>query len=204
MRLLVLGATGGIGQHLLDLTLARGHEVTAFVRAPHKIALKHERLKVVPGDLLHADQLAEVLPGHDAVLSAFGPTTLRRVTTRREFGKALSAAMQRSGVRRALVVSSALLFRDIDFLGKLLRRTIFPNLIPDMTGMEAAIRSETLDWTIVRPPRLTNGALTENYRIVDGHPPKGGLTISRASVADFMVKETERPQHVRQIVGMCQ
>ena len=103
MRLIVLGATGGIGKYLLEYATARGHEVTAFVRSPQKIALKSEKLRVVPGDLLNADQLAQVLAGHDAVLSAFGPSTLRRVTTRGAFGKALATAMQRSGARRGLV-----------------------------------------------------------------------------------------------------
>jgi putative NADH-flavin reductase len=201
MRVLVLGATGGIGKFVLEFATARGHEVTAFVRSPQKIALKSERLRVVPGDLLHADQLAQVLPGHDVVLSAFGPATLRRVTTRGEFGVALAAAMEGSGVRRALVVSSGLLFEEQNAIGKLLRGTIFRNLIPDMTALETAMEKDALEWTIVRPPRLTNGPLTKSYSVADGRLPKG-MTVSRACVADFMIKEAERPAHVRQIVGL--
>ncbi len=201
MRLLVLGATGGIGKYLLEYATARGHEVTAFARSPQKIALKSGRLRAVSGDLLNADQLAQLLPGHDAVLSAFGPSTLRRVSTRGQFGEALSEALERSGVRRALVVSSALLFREQNALGNLLRATLFRNLIPDMTAMEAALERNGFEWTIVRPPRLTNGPLTQNYSLADGRLPKG-MIISRACVADFMVKEAERPAHVRQIVGL--
>jgi putative NADH-flavin reductase len=201
MRVLVLGATGGIGKFVLEFATARGHEVTAFVRSPQKIALKSERLRVVPGDLLHADQLAQVLPGHDVVLSAFGPATLRRVTTRGEFGVALAAAMEGSGVRRALVVSSGLLFEEQNAIGKLLRGTLFRNLIPDMTALETAMEQDALEWTIVRPPRLTNGPLTKSYSVADGRLPKG-MTVSRACVADFMIKEAERPAHVRQIVGL--
>ena len=81
MRLVVLGATGGIGKYLLEYATARGHAVTAFARAPHKIALQSEKLSVVPGDLLNSGQLADVMAGHDAVLSAFGPETLRRIRT---------------------------------------------------------------------------------------------------------------------------
>jgi putative NADH-flavin reductase len=201
MRVLVLGATGGIGKFVLEFATARGHEVTAFVRSPQKIALKSERLRVVPGDLLHADQLAQVLPGHDVVLSAFGPATLRRVTTRGEFGVALAAAMEGSGVRRALVVSSGLLFEEQNAIGKLLRGTLFRNLLPDMTALETAMEQDALEWTIVRPPRLTNGPLTKSYSVADGRLPKG-MTVSRACVADFMIKEAERPAHVRQIVGL--
>jgi putative NADH-flavin reductase len=186
---------------LLEFATARRHEVTAFVRSPQKIALKSEGLRVVPGDLLHADQLAQVLPGHDVVLSAFGPSTLRRVTTRGEFGVALAAAMERSGVRRALVVSSGLLFAEQNAIGKLLRGTLFRNLIPDMTALETAMEKDALEWTIVRPPRLTNGPLTQSYSVADGRLPKG-MTVSRACVADFMIKEAERPAHARQIVGL--
>jgi len=201
MRVLVLGATGGIGKFLLEFATARGHEVTAFVRSPQKIALKSERLRAVSGDLLHAEQLAQALLGQDVVLSAFGPATLRRVTTRGEFGTALVTAMERSGVRRAVVVSSGLLFEEQNAIGKLLRGTLFRNLLPDMTAMEATLEKDGLEWTIVRPPRLTNGPLTKSYSVADGRLPKG-MTVSRACVADFMIKEAERPAHVRQIVGL--
>lgn len=201
MRVLVLGATGGIGKFLLEFATARGHEVTAFVRSPQKIALKSERLRAVPGDLLHAEQLAQVLLGQDVVLSAFGPATLRRVTTRGEFGTALRTAMERSGVRRAVVVSSGLLFEEQNAIGKVLRGTLFRNLLPDMSAMEATLEKDGLEWTIVRPPRLTNGPLTKSYSVADGRLPKG-MTVSRACVADFMIKEAERPAHVRQIVGL--
>jgi putative NADH-flavin reductase len=201
MRVLVLGATGGIGRFLLEFATARGHEVTAFVRSPQKIALKSDRLRAVSGDLLHAEQLAQVLLGQDVVLSAFGPATLRRVTTRGEFGAALATAMERSGVRRAVVVSSGLLFEEQNAIGKLLRGTLFRNLLPDMTAMEATLEKDGLEWTIVRPPRLTNGPLTKSYSVADGRLPKG-MTVSRACVADFMIKEAERPAHVRQIVGL--
>jgi len=201
MRVLVLGATGGIGKFLLEFATARGHEVTAFVRSPQKIALKSERLRVVPGDLLHAEQLAQALLGQNVVLSAFGPATLRRVTTRGEFGTALATAMERSGMRRAVVVSSGLLFEEQNAIGKLLRGTLFRNLLPDMSAMEATLEKDGLEWTIVRPPRLTNGPLTKSYSVADGRLPRG-MTVSRACVADFMIKEAERPTHVRQIVGL--
>jgi putative NADH-flavin reductase len=115
----------------------------------------------------------------------------------------LAKALERSRVQRALVVSSALLFHDQNAVGSVLRATLFRNLIPDMSALEAALERDGLEWTIVRPPRLTNGPLRENYSVADGRLPKG-MTISRACVADFMVKETERPAHVRQIVGLSQ
>ena len=203
MRLLILGATGGIGKFLVDFALERGHEVTAFARSPQKIALKHERLKIVPGNLLSMGELASVLTAQNAVLSAFGPAVVRRITTRRDFGRALATAMRQSGVLRVALVSSALLFPKVSLLGVVLRKTICKNIVPDSAGMEAEISDNALDWTIVRPPRLTNGPLTRAYRVADGRLPEGGAVISRADVADFMLNEIEKSEHQRQIVGLA-
>jgi putative NADH-flavin reductase len=203
MNLFVLGATGAIGKQLLDIALERGHRVTAYVRSPQKIHLSHERLKVVQGDVFDADQMAHSLVGHDAILSAFGPTTVGSSTSRRKFGRALAAAMRKSGVRCVQIVSAAFLFPDIGFVGSILKATLFRQMIPDMAGMEAAFSQSDLDWTIVRPPRLTNGPITDSYRIIDGALPRGGFFISRADVARFMIGEAENPAHVQQIVGLA-
>ena len=84
MNIFILGATGGIGRHLLQIALERGHHATAYVRSPQKIESSHERLKVVPGDVFNADQMARAMSGHDVVLSAFGPASLRSSTLRRQ------------------------------------------------------------------------------------------------------------------------
>ena len=203
MNLYILGATGAIEKHLLDSALERGHQVTSYVRSPQKIHLTHERLKVVHGSVFDVDQMAHSLPGHDIILSAFGPTTVRSSTLRREFGGTLAAAMRKSGVRRAQIVSAAFLFPDIGFVGRILKATLFRRMIPDMAGMEAEVSQSDLDWTVVRPPRLTNGPITDAYRIMDGALPPGGFFISRADVAQFMIDEAEKPAHVQQVVGLA-
>jgi putative NADH-flavin reductase len=203
MKMFVLGATGGIGRHLLQLALERGHEVTAFVRSPERIGLTHARLRVVPGDVFEADQMAPAMAGHDVVLSSFGPTTLRSTTLRREFGRALASALRKSSVTRVQLVSSALLFPELDGFSRFLRAIIFRRMLPDMAGMEEGIVQSDLEWTVVRPPRLTNGAAKHACRVTDGVLPKGGFLISRADVAHFMIGEAENPSHLRQIVGVA-
>jgi putative NADH-flavin reductase len=203
MKLFILGATGGIGQHLLHIALERGHQVTAYVRSPQKIGSTHERLQVVQGDVFNPDQLARSMAGHDAVLSSFGPLTVRSSTLRREFGRALAAAMRKSGVHRTEIVSAAFLFRDLSVLGRILKATLFRQMVPDMAGMEAEVCQSDLDWSIVRPPRLTNGPARHSYRIADGNLPNGGFLISRADVAHFMIGEAENPTHVRKVVGVA-
>jgi putative NADH-flavin reductase len=203
MKLFILGATGGIGQHLLRLALEHGHQVTAYVRSPQKIGSKHERLKVVQGDVFDSDQMAHSMAGHDAVLSSFGPLTILHSTLRREFGRTLTGAMRKSGVRRTEIVSAAFLFHDLSFFGRFLKATLFRQMVPDMAGMEAEVSQSDLDWTIVRPPRLTNGPGRQSYRVADGSLPKSGFLISRADVAHFVIGEAENPTHLKQIVGVA-
>ncbi|HEY3939948.1 MAG TPA: SDR family oxidoreductase [Bryobacteraceae bacterium] len=204
MRLFILGATGGIGRHLVRIGLERDHEVTAYVRSPEKIPQQAGGLKVVRGDVFNAPQMAESMAGHAIVLSAFGPTTIRSSRLRRSFGHELSSALRQSSVHRVQLVSAAFLFRDVGLLGALLKPTLFRQMIPDMAGMEREIENDALEWTIIRPPRLTNGPATHKYRTADGELPKAGSVISRADVAEFMIREAERPEHTRQIVGVAE
>jgi len=203
MKLFILGATGGIGRHLVGLAQERGHSVTAYVRSPEKIGQAHQRLKIIPGDVFNADEMGGSMVGHDAVLSSFGPNALLSSALRRDFGRALAAAMRKSGVRRLELVSSALLFREAGILPGILKVTLFSQMLPDMAGMEAELCQSDLDWTIVRPPRLTNSPARYSYRLADGNLPKGGFLISRADVAHFMIGEAENPTHIQQIVGVA-
>jgi len=202
MKLFLLGATGGIGRRLIRLSLERGHRVTAFVRSPQKISESHPGLTVVPGDLYDAGQMARVLPGHDIALSAFGPASLRAGTARRDFGRTVAKALRSSGVSRVQLVSAAFLFPDIGVFGNLLKAIIFRRMAPDMAAMEGEIRQHDLDWTIIRPPRLTDSPARHAYRVADGVLPPRGFLISRADVAHFMISEDENPRHSRQIVGL--
>jgi putative NADH-flavin reductase len=202
MNLFILGATGGIGRHLIDLALDHGHSVTAFVRAPQKL-LPRKGLEAVQGDVYNVDQMTQAMTGHDIVLSAFGPTTLRSTTLRRDFGRTVAQSMRAGGVRRLLIVSSALLFPGGGLLPGFLRATIFRQMLPDTAAMETEIAQGDLDWTIVRPTRLTDGQSKHSYGVEDGSWPREGMTICRADVAHFMIEEAEKPQHVKQIVGVA-
>src|SRR5690348_13181469 len=105
-RMFVLGATGRTGKELVEIALARGHRVTAFVRSPARITRRDPRLTVVKGDPRNVDELTRALPGHDAVLSALGPRpreAMTRTTLLEEGASSAVAAMRRAGVRRFLV-----------------------------------------------------------------------------------------------------
>jgi putative NADH-flavin reductase len=115
MRLLILGANGKTGTQLVDLALARDHEVTAFVRSPAKVTRRHPLLQLLPGDPHSADELAEALSRHDVVLSALGvrpPHAFRPHTVLQDCAASTVAAMTRAGVRRLVLVSAAILFPE--------------------------------------------------------------------------------------------
>lgn len=206
MRLLILGASGGIGRQLVEQALERHHQVTAFVRSPEKLGAARDGLTVIEGDVRNADAMSAALAGHDAVLSALGPPGPSRNTITSDSARATVAALQASGVRRLLVVGVAALFPDIGMFGRVLRNTLLRNIADDSAEMERIVKATRLDWTIVRPPRLTNGPRTEIYGLAVDHLPKGAggnATISRADVAHFMLDELEQPGHMRQVVGIA-
>jgi putative NADH-flavin reductase len=206
MRLFIIGATGGTGRALVQQALERGHHVTAFVRSPQKLGPARPGLDVIQGNPLDAEALGAALAGHDAVLSALGPPGPGPTTIAGDGARSTVAAMHKAGVRRLLVVGVAVLFEDIGFVAAILRGTLLRNVAKDSAEMERIVRGSDLDWTIVRPPRLTNGPLTARYAVADDRLPtgtRGGTAaMSRADVAHFLLNELEHPAHLHRIVGM--
>jgi putative NADH-flavin reductase len=207
MNLIILGATGGVGHELVRQSLDRGHTVTAFVRSPERLATFATRINVVPGDLLNPGELSRVLTGQDAVLSGFGP----RLPLRHEdhnllerFARTLACAMSASTCRRGAIVSTAFLFKDALFPpAYLLGRLFFASVVKDATAMETIIQSSQLDWTLVRPPQLTDKPLTRKYRQREAHLPLFGSNISRADTAHCMLQITEQRTYSRKVVGIA-
>ncbi len=200
--ILVLGATGGIGRAVVEQAVQRGHSVTAFVRSPEKLRAPPEGVTVRRGDPHDVDELRAALPGHDAVISALGPPGPGPTTLHRDCARSTVAAMRAVGVPRLLIVSAAVLFEDHGFSYWFLRKTLLRNIAQDCSEMERVVKASGLDWTIVRPPRLTNGRRTGHYGVEEDRMPKGGSSVSRADVAQFLLEELKRGAHVGKMVGM--
>jgi len=203
MRLLVIGASGGTGRAVILQALERGHEVTAFVRSPQKLGALADRVTVRQGDPRRAGELEAALPGHDAVVSALGPPGPGPTTILGAGARSTVDAMRTRGPRRLVVVSAAVLF-DLGVLGWLLRWTLLKNVAKDSADMERIVMASGLEWTIARPPRLTNGPLTGRYAVEDERLPEPSAlaSISRADVAHFLLSELERGTHIHHIVGI--
>jgi uncharacterized protein YbjT (DUF2867 family) len=176
MKLFVIGATGRTGREIIDQALARGHQVTVFVRSPESLKLKDERLTVIKGNAIDEDQLANAMQNHDAVASALGPREVFRPSSLlRDSALATTRAMQHSGVKRLVVLSAAAHFPGIpDRIVSFILR----NHMRDSLAMEEIVQGSRLDWTIARAPRLTQeDSLT--YRSRGGAAPRMGFTLSR-------------------------
>jgi putative NADH-flavin reductase len=206
MKLLVLGATGGIGLEIVRQAVARHHSVTGFVRSPDRLAAFHGQISFEQGDLLSTSELERAIQGNDAILSAFGPRVPVMKTDAnllREFASALTSAMRRTSVRRLVIVSTAFLFRDsIMPPTHLVGRLFFPGVVVDAFAMERTITESGLDWTIVRPPQLTDKPFSGSYRVREGHLPFLGFNISRADVADCLIKTAEDVAYVGKVLGV--
>jgi putative NADH-flavin reductase len=204
MNLFVIGATGHTGKQIIDLALARSHGVTAFVRSPGKIARRDSKLRIVRGDPHDVEPLAHEVRGHDAVLSALGirpPQAFRPHTLVEECAASTVAAMTRTGVNRFVLVSAAILFP-----GKGMQYTFFHWLLKhiarDLGRAEEIVKATPLEWTIARPPRLTNGP-DPSYRALRDALPEKGYSMSFRAVAAFMLDAVEQHSHVREIVGLA-
>ena len=211
-KLLVIGATRGTGRQVMQQALAAGHRVTALARDPARIDVPRDvpaqRLSVVRGDVLDPASLAPAMADRDAVISTLGVTSRAPTTLYSEGMRNIIQAMRATGVRRLVAVSAAPLSSDDgDTLPSrlLLKPMMWALLRPvyaDMARMEDEIRQSGLDWTIVRPPRLTDKPPTGRYRTALNRSVRGGHTISRADLAAAILKLLDDPTSIRAAIGI--
>ncbi len=200
MKLFVIGATGRTGREIVQQALDRGHEVTAFVRSPESISFKNERLSVLKGSVMDENQLFQAMQNQDAVISTLGPREVFKPTSMlHDSAIATTRAMNRSGVKRLVVLSAAAHFPGIP---NRIASFIMRNHMRDSLAMEEIVQGSGLDWTIARPPRLTQEEYT-TYRSREGAAPKMGFSLARKAVAAFMLDAIEQNKHFHKIVGIA-
>jgi putative NADH-flavin reductase len=201
MRLFVLGATGGIGRHVVARGLENRHEIVAFVRSPEK--LDGVAATILKGDVRDVSQLQAAMAGCDAVISSVGPPIpfTGKTTIMGDVASATAHAMKAAGVRRVLSISGDLQFPS-GGPPKLVRMLLLRNLERDQAQLERVWRASDLEWTIVRPARLTNQAVDACRDALEAMPERP-RPIARASVARFLIATAESGQHARQIVGLA-
>lgn len=223
MKLAIMAATGGVGQQLLRQALDAGHDVTAVVRNPAKLPALPRETRVVPADLAHPEpaQLEAAMAGTDAVLSGLGPAANSGSGIATRGTRAIAAAMHAAGVRRLVVISAAPVGTVpspgrrapprhdpgdgffMRHLGVPFARAAFGKVYADLAAMEDLLRGSALDWTVIRPPKLTNKPLTGHYRTATGQNVRGGFSVPRADVAHLMLAVLGQPATIGQVIAIA-
>lgn len=200
MKLGIFGATGTTGRHLVELALSAGHEVTAMVRDPALADLDSFRVRLVVGALDDQEAVQRTVAGQDAVISVLGVRKGGPTDVCAQGATSILNAMKATGVRRIIALSAhgASESRDASLFIRFVRSVIAEKM-RDKDEMEALIRASGFDWTLVRPPALTNGKRTGDYRF--GPELKMGwlARISRSDVAEFILRNAISSTSVQKI-----
>jgi putative NADH-flavin reductase len=205
MYIAILGATGSIGQRLVQEGLARGHRITAMARHTARLAAR-PALTLRDTDFKVTEELEVALRGHDAVISAVGPAPGEPASLVVTATRALAAACMRAGIARVMVVGGAGSLSVTPGL-ELLHTEQFPPAWREIAlahreALEIWRKVKELDWTVVSPAaRMDPGARTGQYRT--GHndllvDAEGQSRISTEDFALALIEELERRAHIRE------
>jgi putative NADH-flavin reductase len=204
MKLVIFGASGGVGRYLLDRALGEGHHVTAAVRNPATLHTAHHRLRVVRADIYEPASVSAAMAGQDVVFGTLGADSRRGPTSLYSLGaRAITQGMREHGVRRLVFLSN---FGVLGEEGRGVRQTALLWLARPMLRHTLADHRRALDvigenapqWVAVRPLPLTHSEGTGRYRVSADALPPGGVAIARADVADFMLEQATADTYLGQ------
>jgi putative NADH-flavin reductase len=205
MKVIIFGATGRIGGHLVQQALAQGHIVTAFARDPGKVQVTHENLRMAKGDVMDPAAVANAISGQDAVLCSLGSG--RKGVIRSEGTHHIIQGMEKTGVKR-LICQTTLGAGDskgnLNFFWKyIMFGLLLREAYDDHERQEQYVFQSRLNWTIVRPAAFTDGPKTGVYRHGFSAKEKNiTLKISCADVADFMLRQLKDDTYLRKTPGL--
>jgi putative NADH-flavin reductase len=210
MNLTIFGATGATGLILTNRALAAGHDVTAVVRDAARLPIPaHARLHVVAASVMDPASIAPAVDGAHAVVSAVGPRGTGPTTVIRDSTRSIIEAMYKTGARRFVQVSGSIVADKgespyMRYLVKpVARGTFLRHVCADMRAGEEEIRQSDLDWTIVRPPALTDKPATGTYRLAIDRNLPHGFSISRADLAACILALLDDPATVHRHVAIA-
>lgn len=206
MKLVIFGASGSVGRHLIHQAVAGGHDVTAFTRDPARLIAglldpsDRGTVRIEQGDVLEEAAVSRAVAGQDAVLVVLGAG--RHGNLRAPGTEAVVRAMHRHGVRRLICQTTLGVGDSRGNLSFFWKRIMFGGLLraayADHVRQEQLVTDSDLDWTIVRPGAFTDGPRTGTYRHgFPGDDRSVSMHIARADVADFMLRELAESQCLR-------
>lgn len=204
MKIIVFGATGGVGQLVVKQAVEKGFEVTAFVRTPAKLEVSHENLSVIKGDAFHPAEVAAAIAGHDAVVSCLGSSQgMKKSTELEEMIRNIVTGMQEHNVKRIVYTASAGVHNELTGVSGKLIMKMLKNALTDHRAAADYIEANGLTYTIVRPMGLTDGDFTGQYKEATTGVPEKAKSIPRADVAHFIVKALTDAQYENASIGIA-
>lgn len=204
MKIIVFGASGRLGQHVVKQALEKGYEVTAFVRTPSKLEVNHENLQIVQGDAFNKEAVSKAIKGHDAVVSCLASSNGMKASTElEEMTKNIVDGMKEQNVNRIIYTASAGIYGEIPGISGKMVMKMLKHALKDHRNAVDYITANNLNYTIVRPMGLSNDELTGVYRETREGVPEKGRTIPRADVAHFIVKALSDKQYENSSVAIA-
>lgn len=204
----VMGAAGATGRLVVEQGLAKGYRITAFDLPWKAFDLHDARLRVVRGDCRDLPDVEAALKEHSAVISVIGPPLDEHGRDLVQATENLIQAMHGHGVKRLVAVSALGVGETRQHMGFLYNLLLTPALVEGFVEakqeQERLVMSSDLDWTIVRPGRLTDGPLVGTYHHGHGMEiPSPDPTVSRADLAHFLLRQIEDRTYLHQTPGIC-
>ncbi|MFJ5765527.1 NAD(P)-dependent oxidoreductase [Lysinibacillus sp. NPDC093210] len=205
MNILVLGATGRVGSHIVSLALKEGHHVTALVRTPSKMNIADKNLYVKQGNVLNIEDITSVMANADVVISALNTDGTNTLT---ESLPLVLQEMKKRNVYRIITVGTA----------GILQSRLTPSLLryqsseskrkttraaKEHHNVLKILERSDMEWTIVCPTYLPDGHYTGNYRVERDFLPEDGTEISVADTAEFTYQQIQCKKYVKSRVGIA-
>ena len=206
MRVIIFGATGGIGKWALKHALEKGHEVTAYVRNPSKITIEHEHLTVIKGEISDSAAMMEALKGQEAVIWCIGVNMNDKLVKDDELRghENLLKAMKANGVRRLIDWATTSVKAEGDkwslatILPPIIAAFRYPNGKRELKAIAELVKASDTDWTIVRFLGPTDKPGTGEVKVSFGDRSLN-FFIPREDIADFMVNQLESKTFIRRM-----
>ncbi|MGN1387911.1 MAG: NAD(P)-dependent oxidoreductase [Bacillus sp. (in: firmicutes)] len=203
MKIIVFGANGKTGRIVTEKALENGHHITAFVRDRSKLTLDHPNLNIVEGQAMKPEDVEQAVAGHELVISCLGSDKgMSKTTALHEMTKNIVATMKKHDVNRIIYMASAGIDKEIPGLSGKMVMKMLANPLADHRNAVAEIKANDLTYTVARPMGLTDKPETGQYREAMTGIPDKGRSISRADVADFIVKAITNPQYENKSVAL--
>ena len=203
MKIIVFGATGGVGQLVVQQAVEEGFEVTAFVRTPSKLMAAEGQVNIIQGNALNQAEVSAAIAGHDAVVSCLGSSQgMKKSTELQEMAKCIVDGMKAHQVKRIVYTASAGIDKEIPGISGKLVMGMLKNALTDHRAAVDYIEAHDLNYTIARPMGLTNGPFTGKYRESETSVPEKSRSIPRADVAHFIIKALRDARYDRTSIGI--